>query len=115
MGRPKIVREHLFSPYTELCFYCGAHSHDDLVAPESCVPHPEPLRPVHCVVCPAYRALMGLVNYNDADPDLLVGDNDGILSSLMDRARAALKACRARTRKSDRLVGGKTSPEEPTP
>jgi hypothetical protein len=42
----------------------------------------------------AYTALEGLVCYNDLDPDLYVGDDDGVLGRLMNRAHNALASVR---------------------
>jgi len=41
-----------------------------------------------------YTALEGLVCYNDLDPDLYVGDDDGVLGRLMNRAHNALASVR---------------------
>jgi len=35
----QLSREHLFSPYTDLCFYCGKSVQDDAVDGEPCDPH----------------------------------------------------------------------------
>ena len=43
-----------------------------------------------------YEALSQLVNYNEADPDLYVGDDDGVLGRIMYNARVALGAATRR-------------------
>lgn len=43
-----------------------------------------------------YEALRQLVNYNNADPDLYVGDDDGVLGRIMHEAQVALGAATRR-------------------
>lgn len=43
-----------------------------------------------------YTALLQLVNYNEADPDLYVGDDDGVLGRIMYEAQVALGAATRR-------------------
>lgn len=43
-----------------------------------------------------YEALRQLVNYNNADPDLYVGDDDGVLGRIMYEAQVALGAATRR-------------------
>jgi len=58
-------------------------------------------------------ALEGLVHFNDQDPDLLLGDEDGTLGRLMRQgysALAYLRSCAPRVRKSKRLPSSRRPP-----